>query len=86
MKLTTFRCDECGDEVSLLSPQRYPEGWRRKPVTATEVWDLCPICVEQDGIAPKLASMAVINRQVVAALLQRLPSSTDQEIAEEAAR
>ena len=84
MKIAMYRCDECGSEETLVSPQRYPSGWRRKAVNETEVWDLCPVCVQGNGIAPKAAKTGEVNRDLVRNLLELHPARTDQQIAEEA--
>jgi hypothetical protein len=86
MKIAMYRCDECGSEETLVSPQRFPSGWRRREVNEMEVWDLCPVCVKGNGIAPKAAKTGEVNRDLVSNLLELHPARTDQQIAEEAWR
>ena len=84
MKIVLFVCDECNEEARILSPHRYPPGWRRLRVNETELWDLCPPCVAGEDIAPKPDKVGEINRDLVRSLLELLPGATDQKIAEEA--
>lgn len=84
MKISMYRCDDCGYEETLVAPQRYPSEWRRKNVNEYEVWDLCPSCVQGINLAPKPAKIGAVNREIVQSLLGLFPAGTDHQIASEA--
>lgn len=84
MKISIYRCDECGAEETLVPPKRFPSEWRRKRVNEYEVWDLCPACVRGVDLAPKPAKIGAVNREIVESLIGLFPTGTDHKIASEA--
>lgn len=84
MRFTVVRCDECRKEDWIVFPIRYPTGWRRKAVSSTETWDLCPVCSELGSVIPTASTDKERKEEVVAELFRVLPNATDEDVATEA--
>ena len=86
MRFSVVRCDDCGEEEWVTTPIKYPEGWARRTITRTEVWDLCPSCGADPLNDPLPTSQSEMRLQVVQRLLEAHPTHSDHQIAEEAGR